>query len=227
MHRDDGRQAVPASPDRTPARAIRRARAGRPALGLVLVGAVAALVLAGCSSSSDPSSSSTSASASPAGSSPAAGSIGSTAPADALVLTSTAFSDAEPIPLRHACVAQGGENLSPPLRWSGVPGDTATLVLVVHDPDAPVPGGFTHLVTTIPTDVTEVEDGASADPSSPMAAWIGPCPPSGEHRYELRLYAFGPDVTLPDGADKAAVDAVAGQALATSVLTGVFAHQGS
>lgn len=188
----------------------------------MLLGTVAALVLSACSSSSEPSA--TGSSAAPGSSAPS-GSVGSTAPIDVFLLTSSAFADAESIPLRHACVAQGGENVSPPLAWSGVPDGTETLVLVVHDPDAPLPGGFTHLVTTIPTDLTEVAEGAGADAGSPMAAWIGPCPPSGEHRYEFRLYAFGSDVTIPEGADKAAVDAVAGQALATSVLTGVFAHQ--
>jgi phosphatidylethanolamine-binding protein (PEBP) family uncharacterized protein len=45
-----------------------------------------------------------------------------------------------PIPRRHSCE---GEDLSPPLSWSGAPADTRSLALVVDDPDAPA-GTFTH-----------------------------------------------------------------------------------
>ncbi len=103
MERDEGRRLM--------------TRTGR----LVAAGVVAAAVLAGCSSSSDTSTPSTSADATSGSSVPGdstpGGSVGSTVPSDVFLLTSTAFADAEPIPLRHACVNQGGENLSPPLAW--------------------------------------------------------------------------------------------------------------
>jgi phosphatidylethanolamine-binding protein (PEBP) family uncharacterized protein len=61
--------------------------------------------------------------------------IGDT-PAD-ILLTSPAFADGAAIPDRHAGVGLG-ENLSPPLEWSGVPAWTAELVLVMQDADAPL-----------------------------------------------------------------------------------------
>ena len=143
-------------------------------------------------------------------------------PDDPFLLTSPAFGEGDPIPVRYACTNQGGDAASPPLAWSGVPADASNLVLVVHDPDAPIPGGFTHLVTTLPVGSDGVAEGANASSADPMAAWIGPCPPSGEHRYVFTLYAFGPDVEIPADADKAAIDAVAGDALATSILMGRF-----
>ena len=139
-----------------------------------------------------------------------------------MTLSSSAFADGEAIPGTYACADAGGDGTSPPLAWTGVPADTKTLVLVVHDPDAPIPGGFTHLVTAFDPSVTSFAEGAAAD-GGPMAAWIPMCPPSGEHRYQFTLYAFGPDVTVADKADKAAIDGLADQALAASTLTGRFA----
>jgi hypothetical protein len=55
-------------------------------------------------------------------------------------LTSSAFAHGEAIPARHSC---DGENVSPPLSWSGLPDGTRSLALIVDDPDAPV-GIFTH-----------------------------------------------------------------------------------
>ncbi|MGI8754409.1 MAG: YbhB/YbcL family Raf kinase inhibitor-like protein [Acidimicrobiales bacterium] len=181
----------------------------RSTVAALLVPLATLLLLGGCSSSSD----------------------GSTAPnntataqpnAAKLSLTSSAFGEGDPIPPTYACAAAGGAAKSPPLSWSGVPKGTAILVLVVHDPDAQVPGGFTHLVTAFEPSTTSFAEGASAS-GGPMAAWTPMCPPSGEHHYRFTLYAFGPKVTLPDEAAKAAIDAIADQALAASTLTGRFA----
>jgi len=136
-------------------------------------------------------------------------------------VTSTAFDDGKEIPRKYGCEAQGGANDSPPLAWTGFPRNDVTLVLVVHDPDAPVPGGFTHLVTTMPPGTTSVADGANAS-DGPMQSWTGPCPPSGTHHYVFTLYAFGPDVNLPSALDKKAVDAIASEARMSATLTGLF-----
>src|SRR5512135_1457059 len=53
-----------------------------------------------------------------------------------LQLTSTAFPHKGDIPSRHTCE---GQDISPPLAWSGVPPAAKTLVLVADDPDAPDP----------------------------------------------------------------------------------------
>ena len=49
-------------------------------------------------------------------------------------LESSAFSDGDAIPRRFTCE---GEDLSPPLHWSGAPAETASFVLLCDDPDAP------------------------------------------------------------------------------------------
>lgn len=180
----------------------------------------------GCSSSADSEgggATSTTTGDSPTTSAPGHTSTTSSAiDADNFTLTSSAFDEGGPIPATYACAAAGGDAMSPPLAWSGVPDGTATLVLVVHDPDAPIPGGFTHLVTTFDPDTTSVKAGAGAS-GGPMAAWIPMCPPSGEHQYTFTLYAFGDDATVPGTADKPAIDALADQALAQATLAGRFA----
>src|SRR4051812_41288959 len=55
-----------------------------------------------------------------------------------IVLTSPSFEAGSCIPKRHA--GKGvGENVSPPLSWSGVPPHAAELLVIVEDPDAPLP----------------------------------------------------------------------------------------
>ena len=53
-----------------------------------------------------------------------------------LTITSTAFAPNGAIPALYTCE---GEDLSPPLAWSGVPAGTKSLALIVDDPDAPDP----------------------------------------------------------------------------------------
>jgi Raf kinase inhibitor-like YbhB/YbcL family protein len=114
---------------------------------------------------------------------------------DGMTLTSPAFEDARPIPERYSCE---GENLPPPLRWTGTPAGATELALVIEDPDA-TGGVFVHwIVAGIDPGATSIEPGpppAGADEfkgSSDMAAYIGPCPPDdgGVHRYHFQIYAL-------------------------------------
>src|SRR5215469_12910977 len=56
-------------------------------------------------------------------------------------LKSNAFQPDGNIPSLYSCE---GENVSPELTWSGAPQGTKSFALVLHDPDAPHPGGYTH-----------------------------------------------------------------------------------
>ncbi|TIT75433.1 MAG: YbhB/YbcL family Raf kinase inhibitor-like protein, partial [Mesorhizobium sp.] len=80
-----------------------------------------------------------------------------------LTLTSPAFADGDPIPERFA---RDGENVSPPLKWSGIPDGTRSLVLVVDDPDAPR-GTFGHwAVFNISPDVEQLAEGEDGKPGT-------------------------------------------------------------
>src|SRR5687767_2186896 len=53
-----------------------------------------------------------------------------------LTITSPAFAHDGTIPTEHTCE---GDDLSPPLAWSGAPAGTRSFALIVDDPDAPDP----------------------------------------------------------------------------------------
>lgn len=117
----------------------------------------------------------------------------------AFEISSNAFEHGEEIPSKYTC---DGENISPPLRWSGVPEQAKSLVLIFDDPDSDMTNPFGHWVLfDIPPDVTEIpEDYASQkntltwDAKEGYNSFVekgygGPCPKEGKHRYFFRLYA--------------------------------------
>jgi Raf kinase inhibitor-like YbhB/YbcL family protein len=123
-------------------------------------------------------------------------------------LTSEVFTANGPIPVRFTC---DGEDLSPPLAWSGLPEGTKSLALIVDDPDAPDPAApkmtWVHWVLyNMPPTASGLTEGvAAADlPAGTReglndwkrTGYGGPCPPIGQHRYFHKLYAL--DRVLPD-----------------------------
>jgi Raf kinase inhibitor-like YbhB/YbcL family protein len=125
-----------------------------------------------------------------------------------LSLNSSAFDDGGEIPARYTCA---GDDISPPLAWSGVPDGTRSLVLIVDDPDAPDPKApkmtWVHwVVYNLPPDAAGLSEDASSTglPAGSQqgvndwgrADYGGPCPPIGRHRYFHKLYAL--DTVLDD-----------------------------
>ncbi len=69
-----------------------------------------------------------------------------------LSIRSSAFEGHGSIPERHTT---DGEDVAPPLEWTGVPDGTESFAVVCHDPDAPLVDGFTHWVAyNVPADAT-------------------------------------------------------------------------
>lgn len=146
-------------------------------------------------------------------------------------LTSPEFAEGEGIPRRYAC---DGDDVSPPLAWSGAPGETAALALVMDDPDA---GGFVHwIVLDMTTSATgSLPAGWSTSADAPpqgtnsfgRVGYGGPCPPSGTHRYGFRLLALDQVLGLT-GAPRAqqVLDAAAGHIIAEAHLTGTYRRGG-
>src|SRR5260370_42578432 len=84
----------------------------------------------------------------------------------AMKLVSSAFDDSAAIPRRFTC---DGENLSPPLQWSGAPAGTLSFVLLCDDPDAPA-GTWHHWAPyDIPPAVTELAVDAEKNANSRQA----------------------------------------------------------
>ena len=142
-----------------------------------------------------------------------------------LTVTSPAFDDGGRIPVRYTC---SGADTSPPLAWSGVPGDARSLALVVTDPDAPG-GTYVHWVVldidpaTSSVAAGEVPAGArQARNSAGHAAYDGPCPPDGTHRYRFTVYVLRAATGLHTGADTSqALDSIDAEAVGRGTLVGV------
>ena len=145
-------------------------------------------------------------------------------------ITSTAFSEGEMIPKEYTC---DGQDISPPLAWTGVPAGTKSLALIADDPDAPV-GTWVHWVAfNIPPDVTELPEAIPTDAlptggthgtnSWRRPGYGGPCPPGGTHRYFFKLYALDTELALKAGASKKDVEkAMKGHILAEAQLMGKY-----
>jgi hypothetical protein len=119
-----------------------------------------------------------------------------------LTITSSAFRHGASIPDRYA---DSDNPVLPPLSWTGVPEGTASLALVVHDPDAPLTYGFTHYVVyNIPATATELTPETPATNGTNNAGgdtYLAPAPPPGhgDHFYYFELYALDADLQLPAG----------------------------
>lgn len=141
-----------------------------------------------------------------------------------IVVSSPVVADGGTLPQRFTC---DGENVSPPLRLSGVPSGTAQLALVVEDPDAP---GHTFVHWVIwgidpgrPTlGEGQVPPGAVQGHNDfDKEGYGGPCPPHGQdHRYVITAYAVSRRLDLPAGASVEDLrQALAGVTLAWGRLT--------
>ena len=105
-------------------------------------------------------------------------------------LMSATFKPNTMLPISTVAKDCGGKNISPELHWSGTPAGTKSFTLLMHDPDAPVAGGFDHWkVDTIPGSASSLPAGWAAFPD-----YYGPCPPKGKvHHYNLTLSALDAD----------------------------------
>ncbi len=150
-----------------------------------------------------------------------------------LVLTTTTFVAGATVPKSMIANPCGGANVSPQLHWSNVPAGTRSFALILHDPDAPHPGGFYHWVFyNLAAGVRSLDAGAQLTASQSgingtgSAGYYGPCPPPGKlHHYNFTLYALATPIELDGGAplDEAALrERMRGKILAQTTLTGTL-----
>ena len=157
-------------------------------------------------------------------------------------LTSTAFQHIESIPLRFTA---DGEDLSPPLLWSGLPTNTASLAILCEDPDAPrsrQEGPFVHWVLfnllpelgMLPEGLPKEE--VLGEPwlcrqgvnSMNQVGYNGPAPPVGHgmHRYFFRLLALDKLLELPHGVRREELlRAASGHVLGETELLGTYERE--
>jgi len=147
---------------------------------------------------------------------------------DNMKLTSSAFENNQPIPTKYTC---DGVNISPPLLISEVPVSAQSLALIVDDPDAPA-GDWVHWtvfnIDPVTTQITEgsIPSGASEGMTDfGKATWGGPCPPSGTHHYQFKLYALDTKLDLKTSAGKSDLEkAMQSHILDQTVLVGLYSR---
>lgn len=138
-------------------------------------------------------------------------------------IVSPAFAAGGTIPAKFTC---DGAGVSPPIQWNAVPDGTQSLALVMVDPDAPRPGGFTHWVLAgldppgggVGEATTE---GVPGPNDAGTTGWTGPCPPEGTHTYVFTLYAFDHAADFGGTPTRAAIEAEAG-VRGTATLTATY-----
>jgi Raf kinase inhibitor-like YbhB/YbcL family protein len=145
-----------------------------------------------------------------------------------LGVTSPDFAGGQSIPAQFTC---DGRDVSPRLRWRGVPADAREMALLVEDPDSSE-GIFVHWAAWgMSPQLKELP--SDPDPSLLIqgknsfgkVGYSGPCPPKGDrpHRYNFIVYALRKPLGLDAGAEAQTVrQTIATVVDAKGTLVGVY-----
>jgi Raf kinase inhibitor-like YbhB/YbcL family protein len=155
-----------------------------------------------------------------------------------LNITSSAFQQGKTVPKEHT---GDGEDVSPPLAWSGLPAGTKQLALICDDPDAPRDEPWVHwVIYAIPPQTAGLPEGVPRTErlENPPGAlqgrnswptdnigYRGPAPPPKDdaHRYFFKLYALDTALKLAPGLSKdELLAAIKGHVLAEGQLLGTY-----
>ena len=136
--------------------------------------------------------------------------------AGVLTLTSSTLQDNGTLAVKNACSDKQrspncvGENISPPLAWTGVPEGTKSFALLLFDPEGRAPAGVSHMVTYgIPATVSGFSEGELSKPSDKFVGgkstmgqpiyWGPGTPPNTDwHHYTFTLVATDLDPKAPE-----------------------------
>ena len=150
-------------------------------------------------------------------------------------ITSTAFADGQPIPVKYTADAL---DISPPLAWSNAPAGAKSFALIADDPDAPT-GTWVHwVIYDLPPatarlaedqfKVAQFKNGAKQGLNDfKKTGYNGPAPPPGKaHRYYFKLYALDKMTGLAPNMTKAdLLKAMDGHVLGEGQLMGTYQRQ--
>jgi Raf kinase inhibitor-like YbhB/YbcL family protein len=147
-------------------------------------------------------------------------------------ISSPAFQEGKAIPKSNTCE---GEDVSPALRWEGVPDSAKSLALICEDPDAPRGTWIHWVIWGIPAIEHSLPDRVPRSAKLPSGAsqglndfkeigYRGPCPPpGGPHRYFFRLFVLDSMPSPPERATAADLRrSMEGHILAEGALMGTY-----
>lgn len=145
---------------------------------------------------------------------------------DTIGVTSPAFVQGAVIPQKYTCE---GANINPEIVIHHLPPKTASLALIMEDPDTGH-GTYDHwlLWNILPSgdEVTIAENSAPGTQGANgegKSAYKGPCPPRGIHHYHFRIFALDSKMSLSAGSDKRTlINAMEGHIIGTGELIGMY-----
>ncbi|MBV8251631.1 MAG: YbhB/YbcL family Raf kinase inhibitor-like protein [Chitinophaga sp.] len=143
-----------------------------------------------------------------------------------LRISSAAFVEKGTIPTQYTC---DGIDISPPLEIDDIPPGTASLAIIVDDPDAPAKV-WTHWVAwNIPvTSLLQEHYSGAVEGVNDFGhtTYNGPCPPKGAHCYQFRVFALDCQLSLQRGASlHELITAMRGHILAKGLLTAYYSRK--
>lgn len=150
--------------------------------------------------------------------------------AQTITVSSPDFVDGGPMPASSA--GHGvGDDISPTLRWTGVPAGTRQLVVVLDDIDVPLRTPLIHSVAVLGPDTDGLAAGAFTTDHAriipTMLAKNGysgprPIPGHGPHRYRFHVLALDCPVPAEVTSPRQLFHSAAGHVIARGTLTGSY-----
>jgi Raf kinase inhibitor-like YbhB/YbcL family protein len=155
-----------------------------------------------------------------------------------LTVTSPAFDDGSIIPPKFTQSVDSW--VSPQLKWTNVPPNTLSFVLIAHDPDVAlekktgdvlhwmafnIPGTSMGLPEGVPTNATLADGTIQAKNRRGLVGYLGPGAPAvgPYHHYTFELFALDTKLSLgPDATRADVLAAMDGHILGKGVLVGRF-----
>lgn len=138
------------------------------------------------------------------------------------------FGNNERIPSKYTC---DGGNVNPPLEFLDVPKDAKSLILIVDDPDSPSKIWSHWVLGNISPSTKKISENSVPKGSREgmndfgKIEYGGPCPHSGTHRYQFKLFALDKMPDLASGfSKKDAETAIKGHIIERAVLTGIYSR---
>ena len=145
-------------------------------------------------------------------------------------MKSSSFIDGTAIPRKYS---REGENISPSLTWSDVPGESKELVLICEDPDVPSDEAYVHwIVYGISPQISSLAEGVKPITGAKKGInsdgtldYTGPMPPEahGQHNYYFQLFAVNSELRVKEEPSRNdLLQAMAGRVIASWKLVGTY-----
>lgn len=164
---------------------------------------------------------------------------GAAPPRPAMTLTTSAWADGDPIPVKYT---QAGEQVSPELKWTNTPPGTVTFLLHMLDPDVArnkttdtqvhwlvwnIPGTATGLPEGVPKGEKLADGSMQTSASGPVYRGPGAPATGPVHHYTFEIYALDTKLDVVHGADAFetranVMKAIQGHILGKAVYVGLF-----